>query len=170
MNMIDPNVMNEQLREERKGRYQRKEAFQPVYEPPMVMEEEGVETEETQDTSEFREYNNPIHHEDEEILPGLYQSDIDSWKKQYGDIWVAEVAGQHFVYRALERYEYKEIVAVPNTDPFMREEMICEYCVLYPQGYNFAMMANQKAGIPSILAEMIMEHSGFTRKVDVRKL
>lgn len=156
MKMIDPNVMGEKMEKNKKSRYSENRDFEPSF----ALEEED----------KFREYNNPVHTEEEEVLPGLYQSDIDSWKKQFGDVWVVEIDGQHFVYRALERFEYKEILSVPNTDPLMREEMICEYCVLYPQGYNFAVMANQKAGYPAILSELIMEHSGFTRKIDVRKL
>ena len=128
--MIDPSVMGEKMEKNKKSRYSENRDFEPSF----TLEEEN----------KFREYNNPIHTEEEEVLPGLYQSDIDSWKKQFGDVWVVEIDGQYFVYRALERFEYKEILSIPNTDPLMREEMICEYCVLYPQGYNFAVMANQK--------------------------
>ena len=105
-----------------------------------------------------------------ELLPGLYQSDIDSWKKQFESVYHLDVKGDQFIIRSLERFEYKEIIAMPNADPLMREEVICEYCVLYPQGYNFATMANKKAGIPAVLSEFIMEQSGFTREVKVTKL
>jgi hypothetical protein len=168
--MIDPTIMNQQLEAEGRepNRYQRKDNLEPmgIMEPAFEVEQE--EQEEAQPP--IREYNNPVHTNEEELLPGLYQSDVDSWKKQFGDVWVADVKGDQFVYRFLERYEYKEIVSVPNADPLMREEMICEYCVLYPQGYDFATMANKKAGIPAVLSELIMEHSGFTREVKVTKL
>ena len=78
--------------------------------------------------------------------------------------------GEPFIIRPLERFEYKEIIGTPNTDPLMREEMMCEYCVLYPQQYDFTMMSGQKAGYPAILSEVIMEHSGFTKDVEVQRL
>lgn len=170
MTVIDPNIMNQQLEEEGRGanRYQRRESIEPtgIIEPQYELDY----SEEAGEEAPFRDYNNPIHTTEEELLPGLYQSDVDSWKKQFSDVWVADIKGEQFVYRSLERYEYKEIVSVPNADPLMREEMICEYCVLYPVGYDFAKMANKKAGIPAVLSELIMEHSGFTRDVKVSKL
>lgn len=162
--MIDANVMNDQLGKEE--RYKRRDSIEPTGSVQFEMYEDDAET----GLEPEREYNNPIHTEEEELLPGLFQSDIDSWKKQVGDVWMADIKGEQFIYRTLQRYEYKEIVAIPNTDPLMREEMICEYCVMYPQGYDFASMANKKAGIPAVLSEVIMEHSGFTRDVKISKL
>lgn len=107
---------------------------------------------------------------DEEIMPGLFRSDIDSWKAQYEDVYHAEVKGRDFIYRMLTRFEYKQIMAVPNTDPMMREEMICEYCVLYPVDYDFSTMAGGAAGVPSILSESIMDTAGFTRDIRITKL
>lgn len=181
--MFDPKVMDQQLQAEGRqpNRYQRRDNIEPTVKPQFEMDYEEAYDDEEEDfempapapqrpTPPQRQYHNPIHTNDEELLPGLFQSDINSWKKQFGDIWVAEIKGESFVYRALERFEYKEIIGVPNTDPLMREEMICEYCVLYPLGYDFSTMANKKAGIPAVMAELIMEHSGFTRDVQVRKL
>jgi hypothetical protein len=112
----------------------------------------------------------PRHEKDVERLPGLWQSTINSWKKQFNEVFHAEVKGQDFIFRSLQRYEYKQILATPNTDPLIREEMICEYCVLYPAQYDFSMMSGEKAGYPAVLSEMIMDNSGFTRDVKVSKL
>ena len=68
--MIDPSVMGEKMEKNKKSRYSENRDFEPSF----TLEEEN----------KFREYNNPIHTEEEEVLPGLYQSDIDSWKKQFG--------------------------------------------------------------------------------------
>jgi hypothetical protein len=168
--MIDPNVMNEEYEDENGGRYQKRSSARKPVSDQAELEYEAYHEEQEMQEKEERVYNNPKHEQDEELLPGLYQSDITSWKKQYGDVFVATVKEQEFVFRALERFEYKEILGLPNTDPLMREEMICEYCVLYPQNYDFSTMANQKAGYPAVLAELIMDHSGFTRDVQVRKL
>lgn len=50
---------------------------------------------------------------------------------------------------------------MPNTDPLQREEIICETCVLLPENYNYEAMARDKAGAPALLAEQIMQASGF---------
>ena len=111
------------------------------------------------------------HNKDFRIYPGgPYQSQINSWKKQFGEVYMLDINDERFVWRTINRYEYKEIVAITNTDPLMREEMICETCVLYPPEYDFERMANEKGGTPSALSEAIMEKSGFTRNYDIKRL
>lgn len=98
------------------------------------------------------------------IFPGgPARSLIDSWKKQYGEVYITEVGQDVYIWRPLNRFEYKTIVSLKNTDPLQREELICEQCVLYPGDYDVAAMANGKAGVPALLAENIMGASGFTR-------
>jgi hypothetical protein len=104
-------------------------------------------------------------------------SQVQSWKKQFGttdqegnviqegEIYLTQIGEDRFVWRPLNRYEYKEILALPNTDPLQREEIICQTCVLWPEGYNYEAMARGKAGIPALLAEQIMEASGFTNQL-----
>lgn len=104
-------------------------------------------------------------------------SQVQSWKKQFGvtdqegnviqegEIYLTQIGEDRFVWRPLNRYEYKEILALPNTDPLQREEIICQTCVLWPEGYNYETMARGKAGIPALLAEQIMEASGFTNQL-----
>ena len=169
--MINPDLMNQQLENDGRepNRYQRREEIEPISEVPFTMSYDE-QAEEAYEQPPMRQYENPKHQQEEELAPGLYQSDIDSWKKQFGEVWLAQIKGQPFVYRSLERFEYKQIVATPNADPLMREEMICEHCVLYPQDYNFSVIANKKAGTPAVLSELIMENSDFTRDVVVTKL
>lgn len=105
---------------------------------------------------------------DEQIFPGgPYQSEIASWKKQFEvdghTVNMSPIAGEHFIWRTLNRMEYREIMSLPNLDPLQREEVICEVCVLWPYGYNFKEMSSRKAGIPAQLAEQIMAESGFAR-------
>lgn len=180
MMQIDPNAMNQHLGGKENNRYKRKDSIEPIVEYDVDAEYQDEEV--VYDPRAEREYqeaaqerpqiqiNNPQHSEDTELLPGLFESDLLSWKKQFEDVLHVTIKGQDFVFRTLQRYEYKEIISIPNSDPLMREEMICEYCVLYPQSYDFSKMANQKAGYPAVLSEMIMDHSGFTRDVQVRKL
>ena len=110
------------------------------------------------------EYDMPIFDE------GPLESEIIAWKKQFGKVYSTDIEGDVFIWRPLNRYEYKQIMATPNTNELIREEMICEICVLFPYGYSYEHMVNEAGGIPSMLAEQIMQKSGFTRKVSVMAL
>jgi hypothetical protein len=88
---------------------------------------------------------------------------IDSWKKQFEEVFATELGDDVFVWRPLGRHEYKFISAQPNTDPLMREEMIAETCVLWPISFGYEMQARTKAGVVSTIVDQIMEASHFTR-------
>ena len=110
---------------------------------------------------------------DKPIFPGgPLMSQINSWKKQYMgyDVYVTQVAEQYFVFRTLNRFEYKQIVGLQNTDPLMREEIICETCTLWPSNYKWDVMATGKAGLPSTYSQIIMEKSGFTKDFAIQVL
>ena len=97
---------------------------------------------------------------------------IDEWKKQFDNekIFHTKVLNRHFVFRTLNRYEYKQIVAIQDVDALYREETICRTCVLWPYNYNFKTMAVEDSGYPSTLAAIIMENSGFTDSYDIEVL
>lgn len=129
---------------------------------------------------EGREKNRPdmpYDHTDEILFAGgPAKSELESWKKQFEaqglDIWIVDdlPTDQVFLYRDMNRYEYKAIMATPNTDALMREELICEQCVLYPYDFSYAEMSTAKAGIVSILSQHIMGTSGFTKASMPRRL
>ena len=102
--------------------------------------------------------------------PGLSQ--IDIWKKQFGveKIFHTQILEKHFVFRTLNRFEYKQIVGIENIDALYREEVICRTCVLYPYNYDFKQMAKEDSGYPSTLAQIIMENSGFTKEYGIEVL
>lgn len=112
--------------------------------------------------------------EDDEPLfengPGISQ--IEIWKKQFTKekIFHTQILEKHFVFRTLNRYEYKQIVAIDNIDALYREEIICKTCVLWPFNYDFKRMANEDSGYPSTLAQIIMENSGFTKEYGIEVL
>jgi len=62
-----------------------------------------------------------------------------------------------FIWRELTRREFKEIIEIE--DPFIRDERICEICVIQPKSYDFQ---NCHAGIPATLAKEIIDISGFS--------
>lgn len=108
-----------------------------------------------------------------EIFPGgPSMSQVELWKKQFGSnkVFHTQILDKHFVFRTLDRYEYKQIVAIDNIDALYREEIICKTCVLYPYDYNFKKMAAEDGGYPSTLAQIIMENSGFTKDYGIEVL
>lgn len=116
---------------------------------------------------------NPVDENDFQIYEyGPYMSQIQIWKKQYGEGHVlhTQVIDKHFIFRTLNRFEYKQIVAMQNVDALMREEIICSTCVLHPRNYNFKNMASSEAGYPSTLSKIIMENSGFTTEYGIEVL
>lgn len=127
---------------------------------------------------EFKDDNdydmeNPVNSEDYEIYEdGPYMSQVELWKKQYGAGRVihTQVIEKHFVFRTLNRFEYKQVIAMENVDALMREEIICSTCVLFPRNYNFKKMATSEGGYPSTLAQIIMENSGFTKEYGIEIL
>ena len=102
--------------------------------------------------------------------PGISQVEI--WKKQFSKekIFHTQILEKHFVFRTLNRYEYKQIVAIENIDALYCEEIICKTCVLWPYNYDFKKMAGEDSGYPSTLAQIIMENSGFTKEYGIEVL
>lgn len=91
--------------------------------------------------------------------------EVDEWKGKYGQIYMTEVTDEDaFIWRALNRRDYKEIMKIEEVDGLYREEVVCEKCILWPSGLKFIDMSERKAGIPTILAEQIMDKSGFQSK------
>lgn len=88
-------------------------------------------------------------------------SKVEEWKSLHGDIFLSEFGEDVYIWRIIRRQEYKAIMKVQSADAHYREERICEAVVLYPENYDFNAMANGKAGIPTLLGEMILEKSGF---------
>lgn len=104
------------------------------------------------------------------------------WKEQHGDesIFVTQVTDKVFVaWRTLTRFEYRRLVknmeqavatgqmsqAEANLN---NEEQIVEICALWPK-FSRQQLAGQLAGLPSIIAQEIMEASAFV-SLDVKQL
>lgn len=97
---------------------------------------------------------------------------VNLWKKQFSHekVFHTKILDRDFVFRTLNRFEYKQIVAIENIDALYREELICQTCVLWPIAYNFQKMAEEDSGYPSTLAQIIMENSGFTKEYGIEVL
>ena len=96
---------------------------------------------------------------------------IEEWKSLHGgEVYLTEFDEDVFLWRPIRRKEYKDIMKVQQADSYYKEERMCEKCVLYPENYNFMAMTQGKAGIPTLLAELIMEKSGFQAKTGAMRL
>jgi hypothetical protein len=119
----------------------------------------------------FADPNVPIG--EEEIFPGGPTRDqLEEWKSQFnGEIYMTEFdADEVFIWRPIRRKEYKDIAKIPNADQFYKEERIVTTCILYPKSFSAANMSFGKAGIPTLLSELIMEKSGFVAQTGSMKL
>jgi len=117
--------------------------------------------------------NELIGENGEELLfpNGPSVAQVEEWKSQFGEeVYLTEFEEEVFLWRPITRREYKGVMKNQQADSFYKEERICEAVVLYPQGYNFNNMINGKAGIPTLLAELVMEKSGFQAKTAAMKL
>ena len=105
---------------------------------------------------------------------------IKAWKALHGDVYVTSLTFEkHVVWRTLARSEYKQLVkkmeqlvqagqlstAEAN---LWNEEAITEICLLFPD-YTKVSMADDMAGIPSLISQEILEASGFVA-LEVRQL
>lgn len=135
-----------------------------------VMEEEQVQ--ETVEEKNEEEQDLMVNESGEELLypggPTLAQ--VEEWKSQYGEVFLSEFDEDIFIWRILTRKEYKDIMKIPNSDSYYKEERFCEKAVIHPADYSFIKMSNGKAGIPTLLSEYIMQKSGFEANTAAMRL
>lgn len=124
-----------------------------------VAEEQVQEQEEVQIEEEKDDF---LEDGEVELFPnGPKLNEVEEWKSRYKNVYLTEFDDDNiFVWRALTRREYKDIMKV-ESDEFYKEERICETCILWPRDYNFVDMSNGKAGVPSYIAEQVLAESGF---------
>ena len=100
----------------------------------------------------------------------LKQEKIDELKKKYGKVFKTVIGGDTYVYRMLTRIEYRQLQSelVPDMsdkNPVVTqeannnlEEKLVKLCVLWPENLE---IDNLPAGIPSVLAPLISDASGY---------
>lgn len=87
----------------------------------------------------------------------LKVNDLIEWKQQFGDIYQLDILEQTYIFRALGREEYKEIILM-DLDLGEFQEIICSQVVIYPYEYDYSTGV---AGIAEILSDIILEVSGL---------
>jgi|GEM_PF-1896521 len=126
-----------------------------------VIEETQEEQEETYyigaDGTRYteEEWNAPV------VRNGPTRREVEGWKERYGHVYFTPFEGEVFVWRTLQRPEYREIIRDTTLTALDREELFTEKCVLYPYDFSLEKIKKSRAGIASLLSEMIMDKSGF---------
>jgi len=102
---------------------------------------------------------------DAPAIPGFEEGptrlEIEQWKEKYGSIYFTPFDDEIYIWRILQRQEYNAIISDRQLTALDREEIFTEKCVLYPRNYTREKMKEGKAGVPTLLNEMIMDKSGF---------
>jgi hypothetical protein len=117
------------------------------------------------DTEQTPELNEKGYTEEEWNAPifagGPTRREVEEWKEKYRGVYFTPFDDEVYVWRVLERNEYRELINDRELTTLDRQEKIVEKCVLFPRNYTREKMITGKAGVPSLLSEMIMEKSGF---------
>lgn len=79
--------------------------------------------------------------------------------QEHRNVFMFHSEDQFFIFRALGRGEYKEILKTPTLTDLDREEVICDTCVLYPEGFDWE---NCEAGLPTVMSAEILKKSYLT--------
>jgi len=119
--------------------------------------------------------------DDERIwLDGPTAGQVKLWKQEYGEVYVTSISyDKHIAWRPLSRLEYKALVRkmeqlvqsgqlTSAEANLWNEESISEICVLFP-AYDKQSMVKEMAGLPSLIAQEVLEASGFVA-LEVRQL
>lgn len=101
------------------------------------------------------EWTSPI------VAGGPTRQEVEEWKDKHGHVYFTPFEAEIYIWRTLDRPEYREIIRNQEITMLDREEIITEKCVLYPRNFTAKTMIKGRAGVPSLLSEMIMDKSGF---------
>lgn len=95
------------------------------------------------------------------IRNGPTRREVEGWKARHEHVYFTPFDGETFVWRTLQRPEYREIISDTSMTALDREELFTEKCVLFPYDFSMEKIKKSRAGIASLLSEMIMDKSGF---------
>lgn len=110
------------------------------------------------------EWHSPV------LMGGPSRETIEGWKEKHKDIYFLPYESEIYIIRTLLRPEYKEILRNNELNALDREEKFTEKCVLFPYNYTIESAKEGKAGVPSLITDIVMEKSGFQSKSGAIKL
>jgi hypothetical protein len=142
------------------------------FQEKMLREAELAEQQEQQEEYAQGESQEEIPHG----FKGLYgtevtEQDISLWKSQFPNdkIFSMMLQDELYIFKTLNRVEYKAIVARDDLNSVTREETIVRTCALYPV-MNAKYMGESPAGNIATLAQYIMRVSGFDEPELIERL
>lgn len=147
----------EETKGEQMGLFDKEEAT-PVIEKEDLPKEEATKYHIGFDDIEYpeEEWNSPV------VRNGPTRREVEGWKERYnGLVYFTPFDGEVFVWRTLQRPEYREIISNTTLTALDREELFTEKCVLFPYDFSLEKIKKHRAGVPSLLSEMLMDKSGF---------
>ena len=80
---------------------------------------------------------------------------INKLSKQYDSLFFTELDNQLFIYRTINRKEYKDILKA-DMDTLDKQDEVCKLCILYPENFD---IDNCDGGIPQQLYKEIIDKS-----------
>lgn len=95
------------------------------------------------------------------VEDGPTRQEVEEWKDKHGNIYFTPFEGSIYIWRTLSRAEYREVATDETLSMYDKEEAFTDKCVLFPRNYETAKVSKGNAGVPSVLADYIMEKSGF---------
>lgn len=140
---------------------------QPTHKQEVTPKVEEVQEQELQQQEVIHTgYDGVQYTEEEWVSPvvrnGPSRQEVEEWKERHeGHVYFTPFDGDVFVWRVLTRPEYREIIGDKTLTALDREEYFTEKCVLYPRNFSIEKIKKSRAGIASLLSEMIMDKSGF---------
>lgn len=158
------------VEEEREAEKPKKKRKPPVKNEVQEEVQESVEIQEEAQESEpetewFTGADGVKYTEEEWAAPvvrnGPSRMEVEEWKERHGTVYFTPFDSEVFVWRRLLRPEYREIIRDTTLNALDREEYFTEKCVLYPRNFSLEKIKKSRAGIASLLSEMIMDKSGF---------
>lgn len=125
--------------------------------------DEGTMTE-TEDQTLTDEELEQLQGAEEVFAGGPTYSQLSEWKSRFNDeIYMSDFGDKTYLWRPIRRKEFKDLNKIEGVDEFNLEERICTLCVLWPEDFNHHQIIFGKAGVPTMLSQLITEKSGFTR-------
>lgn len=95
---------------------------------------------------------NTVNDENKVDITDLYFEFKTKWR----NVFIYRLGEYDFIYRALGRKEYKDIINDKRFNNFEKEDIICDKCLLYPKYFDWD---NCDAGVPTELLKNILKNS-----------
>lgn len=82
---------------------------------------------------------------------------FEDFSEKYDQVFMESVDDQVFIFKALGRKDFRDLVESKVVNDCAKEEIVCQLCTLYPKNYDFENC--DEAGLPTELCKLILDHS-----------